>query len=243
MKVLVACEYSGRVRDAFLRRGHDAMSCDLLPTDVPGPHYQGDVRDILHLDWDLLIGHPECTYMTNSGVHWLFNRKIDRDDMGVHRWPKLFQAASFFRLLWEAKHIKRVCLENPIPHKYAAQLIGIPYSQIIQPWQFGHKEMKGTCLWLRGLDDLQPTDVVGPPPKDRDERKSWARIHNLPPSEDRWKIRSETYSGIAEAMAEQWGGNLQAAPRILTPVPSLRVVRPARAANEFDPRQLSLLEA
>lgn len=189
MKVLIACEYSGRSRDAFLRLGHDAMSCDLLPTDVPGPHYQGDVRDVLGERWDLIIAHPECTYITNSGVRWL-----DRD---ITRWKKLYEACQFFKLFLDHP-CERVAIENPIPHKYARDWIGTRYSQIIQPWQFGHGETKATCLWLKGLPKLTPTDIVS---------GREGRIHMLPPSEDRWKIRSETYMGIANAMASQWGGD------------------------------------
>lgn len=188
MKVLIACEYSGRSRDAFLRLGHDAMSCDLLPTDVPGPHYQGDVRDVLGERWDLIIAHPECTYITNSGVRWL--------DTDITRWKKLYEACQFFKLFLDHP-CERIAIENPIPHKYARDWIGTRYSQIIQPWQFGHGETKATCLWLKGLPKLMPTDIVA---------GREGRIHMLPPTADRWKIRSETYMGIAEAMAQQWGG-------------------------------------
>ena len=196
MKVRIACEYSGTVRDAFLRRGHDAMSCDLLPTDAPGPHYQGDVSDILNDGWDLMIAHPPCTYMTNSGVTWLH-----RDPT---RWEKLDEAAAFFSTLLNAP-IPRIAIENPIMHKYAKERIGgIKQTQVIQPWMFGHMEQKATCLWLKGLPALTPTNNV----KEQmlqlpaNERQ---RLHWLPPSPDRWKIRSATYKGIAEAMAEQWG--------------------------------------
>lgn len=196
LKVLVACEYSGRVREAFAALGHDAMSCDLLPTEQPGNHYQGDVRDVLYEDWDLLIGFPDCTYMTNSGVRWLHT--------DASRWPKLFDAADFFKLLWSAKHIKKKCLENPIWHKYARQLVGIDYTQIIHPHQFGHMEQKATCLYLQGLDPLLLTNNVKAEmmllPKNQRER-----LHYLPPSADRWKERSRTYPGIADAMAMQWG--------------------------------------
>jgi hypothetical protein len=188
---LIACEYSGAVRDAFIRAGHDAMSCDLQPTEAPGPHYHGDVRDVLSDRWDMLIAHPTCTYMTNSGVRWLHT--------DASRWPKLFDGAAFFRLFDRAHHIPMRAVENPIPHKYALQLIGRKYDQLIQPWMFGHGETKATCLWLHGLPRLQPTKIVD----GRDPR-----IHRLSPSADRWKERSRTYSGIAEAMAEQWGRDL-----------------------------------
>jgi len=197
MRVLVACEYSGTVRDAFIARGHDAMSCDLLPTDTPGPHYQGDVLDVLGDGWDLMIAHPPCTYLTNSGVVWLHR------DSG--RWAHLDEAAAFFRLLLEAD-IPKICVENPIMHKYGKERIGgVKQSQVVQPWMFGHLEQKATCLWLKQLPNLVPTDNVRSdmlklPTRERQ------RLHYLPPSKDRWKLRSTTYQGIADAMAEQWGG-------------------------------------
>ena len=196
MRVLVACEYSGRVRDAFLARGHDAMSCDLLPTEAAGPHYQGDVFDVLDQSWDLLIAHPPCTYLTNSGVVWLHKDPT--------RWEKLDDAARFFKALLNAP-VPRVAVENPIMHKYGKERIGgVKQSQVIQPYMFGHLEQKATCLWLRGLPLLQPTQDVKAEmmqlPKNQRER-----LHYLPPSPDRWKERSRTYSGIAAAMAEQWG--------------------------------------
>lgn len=196
MRVLVACEYSGTVRDAFLRAGHDAMSCDLLPTDVPGPHYQGDVTDILGDGWDLMVAHPPCTYLCSSGLHW--NKRV------LGRAKLTEQALEFVRLLLTAP-IKRIALENPIG------AIGTRISkatQTIQPWQFGHDASKATCLWLRNLPPLRPTAIV--PPRIVNGKKRWANQtdsgqNRLPPSKDRWKIRSETYSGIAEAMAQQWG--------------------------------------
>jgi hypothetical protein len=187
MKVLVACEYSGKVRDAFIKMGHDAISCDLLPTDSPGPHYQGDVFDIIGGGYDLMIAHPPCTYLCNSGVHWLHK--------DISRWPKLFDGAEFFKKLLNAP-IPRIAIENPIMHKYGKSIIGATQSQVIQPWMFGHGETKATCLWLKGLPLLQPTNIV-------DGRVG--RMHKLPPTEDRWKIRSETYQGIADAMSQQWG--------------------------------------
>ena len=196
MRVLVACEYSGTVRDAFLARGHDAMSCDILPTDVDGPHYQGDVRDIINDGWDLMIAHPPCTYLTNSGVTWLHK--------DPSRWAKLDEGAAFFKSLLDAP-IPRIAVENPIMHKYAKERIGgVRQSQVIQPWMFGHMEQKATCLWLKGLPLLKPTndvkaEMMALPDNERQ------RLHYLPPSEDRWKKRSTTFKGIAEAMAEQWG--------------------------------------
>ena len=196
MKVLVACEYSGAVRDAFIGGGHDAMSCDLLPTDISGPHYQGDVRDVLSDGWDLMVAHPPCTYLTNSGVSWLHK--------DPSRWAKLDDGAEFFKLLLNAP-IYRIAVENPVMHKYAKERIGgVNQSQVIQPWMFGHMEQKATCLWLKNLPLLKPTVNVKEEmlrlPKNQRER-----LHYLPPSENRWKLRSTTYVGIAKAMADQWG--------------------------------------
>jgi len=198
MRVLVACEYSGTVRDAFLARGHYAMSCDLLPCDSlnSGDHYQGNVADILDQNWDLLIAHPPCTYLANSGVSWL-SRKPDR-------WAQLDDGAAFFKMFLDSP-IKRKCIENPIMHKYAIERIGgIKQTQIVQPWMFGHMEQKATGLWLTGLPELQATNNVKAammllPKRERE------RLHYLPPSPNRWKLRSTTYAGIAAAMAEQWG--------------------------------------
>ena len=196
MKVLVACEYSGTVRDAFLVKGHEAMSCDLLPTDVPGPHYQGDVFDIINDGWDLMIAHPPCTYLSVSGMHW--TKRGLRD-------PKLTEdALSFVRSLLDAP-IGKIALENPI--SIISSRIRKP-DQIVNPWQFGHDASKKTCLWLKNLPLLHPTKIIEP--RIVEGKKRWANQTNsgqnkLGPSEDRWKIRSETYKGIATAMAEQWG--------------------------------------
>lgn len=186
MKVLVACESSGVVRDAFIATGHDAWSCDLLPSETPGPHLQCDVRDVLGNGWDLMIGHPPCTRLCNSGVRWLAERDL---------WGDLNEAVDFFLSLWNAP-INEICLENPVQHSHARARIGVPPTQIIQPWMFGHGETKATCLWLKRLPRLTPTNIV-------DGREN--RIHLMPPSEDRWKERSRTYTGIAAAMASQWG--------------------------------------
>ena len=196
MKVLIACEYSGTVRDAFIAKGHDALSCDILPTDKPGPHYQGNVLDIINDGWELMIAHPPCTYLTNSGVCHLHK--------DATRWEKLDQGAKFFKQLLNA-NIPMICVENPIMHKYAKERIGnVKQSQIIQPWMFGHTEQKATCLWLKGLPLLKETNNV----KEEmmllpDNQRQ--KLHYLPPSEDRWKLRSKTYEGIAQAMASQWG--------------------------------------
>jgi hypothetical protein len=182
MRVLIACEYSGRVRDAFIARCHEAMSCDLLPTDAPGPHYQGDVRDVLDYPWDLMIAHPPCTDLAVSGARHFAAKRMDGRQQA---------AVSFFMSLAKAD-IPRIAVENPV--SIMSSLWRKP-DQIIQPWQFGHGETKTTCLWLKGLPLLEPTDVV--------EGRE-ARIYMMSPSEDRWKKRSETYPGIAEAMAKQW---------------------------------------
>jgi hypothetical protein len=181
MRVLVACEYSGTVRDAFIARGHDAMSCDLLPTERPGPHHQGDVFDIINDGWDLMIAHPPCTHLAVSGARW-WKDKLDEQA----------EALWFVAQLMGAP-IPRIAIENPISKISTA--IRKP-DQIVQPWQFGHGETKATCLWLRGLPKLVPTQVV--PGRE-------ARIHKMSPGPDRWKERSRTYQGIADAMAAQWG--------------------------------------
>lgn len=187
LRVLVACEFSGVVRDAFLARGHDAMSADLLPTDSPGPHYQGDVRDILHNDWDLLIAHPPCTRLANSGVRWLHERNL---------WDQMREAAEFFRLFLDQEHIPHIAVENPVMHGHAKKIIGRGQDFTIQPWQYGHGETKRTCFWTKDLPPLRPTHIV----EGREQR-----VWRLPPSEDRWKERSVTFPGVAAAMADQWG--------------------------------------
>lgn len=193
MKVLIACEFSGVVREAFAEMGHDAWSCDLLESEKPGKHIVSDVRDVLSDSWDLLIAHPPCTRLANSGVRWLHVPPSGRtvDEM----WAEMEVAVAFFVVLLNAR-IPRRAIENPIPHKYAMNLIGRRYDQIIQPYQFGHGETKSTCLWLENLPKLQPTEIV-------EGRK--ARVHRLPPSANRWKERSRTVAGIAAAMAQQWG--------------------------------------
>jgi len=197
MRVLVACEYSGTVRDAFAARGHDAWSCDILPTDTPGKHIQGDVLDILDDGWDLMIAHPPCTYLSNSGVSWLHK--------DASRWPKLDSGAAFFKKLLNADILK-IAVENPIMHKYAKERIGgVRQSQVIQPWMFGHTEQKATCLWLKGLPLLEETNNVRATMMQLPDNER-QRLHYLSPSPDRWKLRSTTYSGIAQAMAAQWGG-------------------------------------
>lgn len=182
MKVLIACEYSGRVRDAFIRQGHTALSCDMLPTETPGPHYQGDVRDVLCDNWDLVIAHPPCTDLAVSGARWFPLKRANGSQ----------QASIDFFMLF-SKLCCKFAIENPIG--IMSRIYRKP-DQIIQPWQYGHGETKATCLWLRGLPKLQPSNIVS---------GREARVHKMPPSENRWKERSRTYEGVAEAMAKQWG--------------------------------------
>lgn len=192
LNVLVACEYSGTVRDAFTRRGYYAMSCDLLPSETDGPHYQGDVRDILHWGWDLMIAHPPCTHLAVSGARWFKNKQQEQKE-----------ALDFVKYLMDTPYIPAWCIENPV--SVISTKIGKP-DQIIQPWMFGHPVSKTTCLWLKNLPTLKPTNVV-----EKGEvhvTKGGKRIpkwYNLPPSEERSKIRSKTFKGIADAMANQWG--------------------------------------
>jgi hypothetical protein len=187
MNVLVACEYSGIVRDAFLAEGHNAISADFLPTESPGPHFQGNVLELLEPGlFDLMIGHPPCTRLCNSGVRWLKERSLEAE---------LWQAAKFFLQLLEAP-VPKIAIENPLMHGYAMELIRVPYTQKIQPWEFGHREMKTTCLWLKELPELVPTKIVP---------GIHENIKMVSPSKDRGKIRSKTYLGIAKAMAQQWG--------------------------------------
>ena len=181
MKILVGCEFSGIVREEFKNRGHDAWSCDILPTEILGKHFKCDIRDVLGYGWDMMIAFPPCTHLAVSGARWFkdkYNEQID--------------ALSFVRRLMDAP-IKKICIENPIG--IISTHIRKP-DQIIQPWMFGHGETKATCLWLKGLPKLKPTNIV---------KGRIARIHRMPPSKDRAKNRSRTYLGIAEGMAEQWG--------------------------------------
>lgn len=184
MRVLIGCEYSGVVRDAFAAKGHTAVSCDLLPTDRPrGWHVQGDILQLLDAGWDLAIFHPPCTHLAVSGARHFEAKRAD---------GRQKEALEFVRALLNAP-IPRIALENPV--SIISTQIRKP-DQVIQPWQFGHGETKATCLWLKGLPKLRPTDIV-------DGREP--RVHHMPPSKDRWKLRSTTYSGIANAMADQWG--------------------------------------
>jgi len=185
MRILVACEFSGVVREALKKAGHDAWSCDILPTEIPGRHYKCDVKYALKRKWDGMIAHPPCTRLCNSGVRWLNERDL---------WSEMREAAEFFKMLMDAD-IPKIALENPIPHRYAVEIIGRKYDQIVQPYMFGHGETKATCLWLKGLPPLVETNRV----EGREQK-----IHKMPPSQNRSKERSRTYQGIADAMASQW---------------------------------------
>jgi hypothetical protein len=187
-RVLVACEYSGRVRDAFIRAGCDAMSCDLLDTEAPGPHYVGDVRDVLADGWDLMVCHPPCTHLAVSGAAWFKDKAKEQAE-----------SLEFVRALLAAP-IPRIALENPV--SIISTRIRKP-SQVVHPWQFGHMEQKTTCLWLVGLPPLEPTANVWAPMMALPKRER-ERMHYTSPGPDRWKIRSRTYEGIAQAMADQW---------------------------------------
>lgn len=220
MNVLVACEYSGRVRDAFRARGHNAMSCDLLPTEVDGPHYQGDVRDVLDAGWDLMVAHPECTYHTVAGARWFYEAPKQPTKgclYGAERFAARDKAREFVRLLW-GSGIPKIAIENPVGT--LGDVIGLP-TQIVQPYQFGHDISKQTCLWLKGLEPLViPLETDWFPPRlvevNGRTYKRWGNQSDKTGSSktgseksfrdpNRWKERSRTYQGIADAMAEQWG--------------------------------------
>ena len=210
-RVLVACESSGKVRDAFIRAGCDAMSCDLMPTKKPGPHYQGDVRDILHRQWDALIAFPTCTFICGSGQHWVKRGRIEAD--GRLRAEHVKEGVAFARMFIdgpETAHIPCRAVENPVG--ILSTLVREP-DQIIQPWMFGDDASKATCLWLHGFDPLRLDPSKFTPPRIviwqgkfvmRWANQTDSGQNNLPPSEDRWDLRSETYQGVADAMAAQW---------------------------------------
>jgi len=192
MKVLVACEYSGAVRDAFIARGHDAVSCDLFPSEKPGPHFIGDVRQILNIGWDLMIAHPPCTYLANSGVRWLYRHGSLNDE----RMREMIAASEFFKMLMNAP-IPHIAIENPIMHKYAREIIVRPYDQIVHPWMFGHPATKAICLWLKDLPPLITSiHHIAPMRNWREKKKGSRSVH----------ARSRTFQGMADAMALQWGG-------------------------------------
>lgn len=192
MRVLVACEYSGVVRDAFIAAGHEAMSCDLLPTDSPGPHFEGDVRDVLDYPWDLMIAHPPCTHLSVSGSRYFEAKRLDGRQ----------QAGASFVLMLAKAEIPRIAIENPVG---VLSTLWRKPDQTIQPWHYGHAEAKATCLWLKNLPPLMPTDILSKPERGYWDNQTASGQNNLGPSLDRWKIRSATYSGIAAAMAQQWG--------------------------------------
>jgi hypothetical protein len=196
MRVLVACEFSGTVRRAFNNAGHDAWSCDLLPAeDGSNRHIVGDARALLNGGWDLLVAHPPCTRLCNSGVRWLSVPPPGRTADQMQQ--ELRDAAELFSVFWNAP-IDRICIENPVMHRHAKAFIRNyqPFAQSVQPWQFGHGETKRTCFWLKNLPPLVPSNIV-------DGRE--ARVHLMPPGPERWRERSRFYAGIAEAMAAQWG--------------------------------------
>lgn len=205
-RVLIGCEYSGVVRRAFDARGFDAWSCDLLPSeDRSNRHITGDVRDVLADGWDLLfVAHPPCTRLCNSGVRWLSAPPPGRtlDSM----WAELDDAAALFSACWNAP-IPHIAVENPVMHRHAKQRITNyqPFAQSVQPWQFGHGETKRTCFWLKNLDPLRPTNIV-------DGREQ--RVHRMPPGANRWRERSRTFTGIADAMADQWGEQILRAEQV-----------------------------
>jgi len=192
MKILVACEYSGIVRDAFLAKGHECLSCDVLETESPGPHYKGDVRDVLGGSWDMVVAHPPCTFLANSGSRWLYEKP--------GRWEQMEQGAEFFKLFLGSA--PKVAIENPTMHGHGSRIVGRKADQKVQPWQFGHLESKGVCLWLEGLPKLVPTNNVYEDMmklSSRERNKVWWM------GSGKGKERSRFFEGIAEAMAEQWG--------------------------------------
>lgn len=202
MKILVACEFSGIVWKAFTDKGHDVTSCDLLPSELSTKHYQGDVINILYQDWDIIIAFPPCTYLCHSGVRWFYPPEGVNSPNAQDRFEKMINACDFFRLFLDHP-CQKICIENPVPHGMARLYIG-RYNQLIQPSQFGHPEKKRTCLWLKGLPHLTPTNDVREimqnlPVKEQN------RIHLVGPRHDRQKERSRFFHGIAEAMANQWG--------------------------------------
>lgn len=188
MKVLVACEFSGIVRDAFIEAGHESISCDLLPTERPGPHIQDNVLLHLNKGWDMMIAHPPCTRLCNSGVRWLHERDL---------WAEMEKSAKFFKTLLEAS-IPRIAIENPVMHRYAMEIIGHRPNFSIQPWQLGAPFKKRTCFWTKNLPPLKPL-------RGASDCDAVAYSYNAPPHPDRWKNRSRTYPGVAKEMANQWG--------------------------------------
>lgn len=205
MKILIACEHSGTVKQEFQKKGHDVTSCDLKPCEVDSStHHQGDVIPLLDQDWDMIIAHPTCTYLTNSGVSWLY--KDSKTMTKEQRWKELDDAAEFFSLFLNAK-CPKICVENPVMHKHAKSRIKnfFPASQVVQPWHHGEPFFKGTCLWLKGIPLLEDTNRLTPPKYGTEDYKKWSKLHLLPPGPKRAETRSRTFLGIAQAMANQWG--------------------------------------
>lgn len=196
MRVLIACEFSGTMREAFAALGHDAWSCDLLETERPGKHIVGDFRSVIQESWDFIGFHYECRVMANSGVRWLTNNP--------KRWEELDRAAEIFNIT--IRDPRPGYTENSIMHCHAKDRIDREQDQTIQPWWFGEPFFKGTCLWLRGIPELVPTNRLTPPQKGTPEHKAWSAVHMATPGPNRWKDRSRSFPGIGRAMAEQWGG-------------------------------------
>ena len=205
MRILIACERSGKIRDAFIRLGYDAVSCDLMPTRSPGPHIEGDVLEVLGDGWDMMIAHPVCRYLTNAGVRWLY--EDSNDCTAEERWIRMRRGVEFYLALRNAP-IKYKAIENPIMHCHARDLIQPKNRQVVQPWWFGDKAFKGTGFELIGLPKLVATDKLTPPDPGTDEHKAWSFIHRMAPGPDREEKRSETFPGIASAIASQWGAFL-----------------------------------
>jgi len=195
MKVLITCEFSGRVREAFRKRGHNAWSCDYLDTEIPGQHIKADFRKVIQDTWDFVGYHYECRVMANSGVRWLYEIN--------GRWVELDEATEIFNIT--LRDTRLGYSENPIQHKHTKQRIDREQDQIIQPWQFGEPYFKATCLWLRNIPKLKPTNILDKPIKGTEEYKKWSMIHRESPGVERWKNRSRTFPGIADAFATQWG--------------------------------------
>lgn len=203
MKILIACEFSGIVRDAFIERGHEAMSCDLLPTERPGPHYRGNVLDILNDGWDLMVAFPPCTYLSNvQAIHYDMVKWPEKTRLREARREK---AITFFNVI-KGANIPKIAIENPLPAGYAKERIGT-YDQLVHPYLFGDPFRKKICLWLKDVPPLMPTNIVdkGEVNNGQGKRTNAKWYHNLPPSQNRARIRSKTFPGIAKAMAEQWG--------------------------------------
>ena len=203
--VLIACEFSGIVRDAFRRQGHDAISCDLLDTESPDKlnHFKCDIRHVLEdFEWDLMIAHPPCTRLANSGVRWL--HIPPKGKTLEQMWEEFHAGVEFYKFLREAK-IPRIAIENPVQHCYAVEKLGFIRRHTVQPWWFGEPYFKATGFELINLPPLKPTKMLTPPKKGTEEHKKWSAVHRASPGPDRWKDRSRTFLGIAEAMAKQWG--------------------------------------